>query len=118
MKNTKKRIITIVMVVAMFLAFTLPVLAGAVPVPKPDGGAIDGDMQSLAGKAIGIAQFIGIGIAVVMLIFYGVRYFTADPAKQGDLKKALWGYLIGAVCIFGAVIILEFIKGTVENANI
>ena len=112
----KKKLLTIVMVTAMFLALALPVLASQqipAPVPPTDPG-----MQSIAGKVIGIVQFLGIVVAVVMIIVYGIKYFTADVSGQADLKKAAPGFLIGAVCIFGAVAILEFVKKTIETQTI
>ena len=112
----KKKMITLIMIVAMFLALALPVLAGQqIPKPVPPS---DPNMQTLASKVIGIVQFLGIVVAVVMIIVYGIKYFTSDASGQADLKKALPGFLIGAVCIFGAVAILEFVKKTIENQNI
>lgn len=121
MKNTKKKALTIVMVMALFFTFVLPVVVQAdsveAPLVPPAKPPTDETLTSLAGTVIGYAQWLGIIVAVVMIIFYGVRYFTAAPDKQADLKKAIWGYLIGAACIFGASIILGFIGKSLVNAS-
>ncbi len=117
MKNTKKKLLTLVMVLALVLIFVLPTIVGANEIPNPNA-VTDQNLKTAASNIIGIAQFVGIAVAVIMLIVYGIRYFTAAPDKQAELKKAVWGYLIGAVCIFGAVTILQFVKKTLEDTSI
>ncbi len=112
----KKKLLTIILVVTFLFAAVLPVIVNADSFPKPGQiESIDSKISGPVNKAITIVQYIAIAIAVIMLIWYGVRYFTAAPEKQGDLKKAWWGYLIGAVCIFGAAAILQIVKGLVDT---
>ena len=114
MKNKKKIALTILMTVIAFITILLPtVVKATIPSPVPP---TDRNLNTLAGKILGYAQWIGILVAVVMLVFYGVKYFTSAPDKQGDLKKAMWGYLIGAACIFGASLILGFVSTTLLDA--
>ncbi len=117
MKNTKKKAITIITSLVLLIMMLLPLAAQAgieIPDPTPPS---DPKLKKLAAEIMGYAQWIGIIVAVVMLVFYGVRYFTSAPDKQADLKKALWGYLIGAACIFGASLILGFIGGALKSAG-
>lgn len=119
MKITKKKAITIITTVVLLAIMFLPLIVradvgmGDIPAGTPPA---DSKLNAIAGKILGYAQWIGIIIAIVMLIFYGVRYFTSAPDKQAELKKALWGYLIGAACIFGASIILGFIGDALKSA--
>lgn len=110
----KKRTLTRIIVLLSVFSTLMTVLSLANTIPEPTP-VKDGKITTLAGTIIGIVQFIGMAVAVAMLIWYGVRYFTSEPSKQAELKKAFWGYLIGAICIFGAVIILNFVKGFVEE---
>ena len=117
MKNSKKKLLSITLLLAMIFTMLLPSIVMGNEIP--DITAIkNNELSNAASNIIGIVQFVGIAVAVIMLIWYGVRYFTAAPEKQGDLKGLVWGYLIGAICIFGAVIILQFVKNTILNQNI
>lgn len=113
MKNTKKRILTVVMIITLLFIMVLPTIANAsvsdIEIPKPNPVEDEG-AKTLAGDIIGYIQLIGVVVAVVMIVWHGIRFFTESPEKQADLKKAFMGYLIGAACIFGAVGILQLVK--------
>lgn len=120
MKNTKKIILRVVFIILLLLITLLPTIVRAgdsiFDAIKPTGKEeIDPTLTSTARTIITVVQFIGVAVAVVMIIVYGIRYFTAAPDKQADLKKAIWGYLIGAVCIFGAVAILQVLKNSFDS---
>lgn len=78
-------------------------------VSDPTGGKI--------GKILGIIQFIGISVALAMLIIIGIQYVAAPAEKKGQIKDDALGYIIGAFCIFGAVAILQLIKTMVTNVT-
>jgi len=50
-----------------------------------------------------------------MLLVIGIKYITASPEGKADIKGTAIAYLIGAVCIFAAVGILNGIKDIVEK---
>ena len=50
-------------------------------------------------------------------IVIGIKYITASPEGKADIKGTAIAYLIGAVCIFAAVGILNGIKDIVEKLN-
>ena len=52
-----------------------------------------------------------------MLLVIGIKYITASPEGKADIKGTAIAYLIGAVCIFAAVGILNGIKDIVEKLN-
>ncbi len=119
MKKNKKRILTIVIIAISLITMFLPTIVNATNtpvIPKPTPPS-DPNLSTLAEKILGYAQWLGILVAVVMIVFYGIKYFTAAPEKQGELKKAMWGYLLGAVAIFGASLILGFISKALSAAS-
>ncbi len=117
MKNTKKKLLTGVMVVILMFIMVLPTIVKADDdVPRP-GPVDNSELTGYATMILGYVQWIGIVIAIIMLMWYGIRYFTSSPDKQGDLKKAAWGYLIGAACLFGASFIIGFVKKTIEQGT-
>jgi len=59
-------------------------------------------MSNYGGKILGIAQAIGISVAVIMLAVIAIKYFVASASEQADLKGQLIPYVIGACLLFGA----------------
>ena len=55
--------------------------------------------------------------SLAMLLVIGIKYITASPEGKADIKGTAIAYLIGAVCIFAAVGILNGIKDIVEKLN-
>lgn len=73
--------------------------------------------KSISGAAITIAQVIGVGIAVIMLIVLAMKYMTSAPSDRAEIKKHMVVYVIGAVVMFSAVGILQIIKALAASVN-
>ena len=69
-------------------------------ITAPEGGA------DIANKILGILMWVGVAIAVGMLIFLGIKYVTSSPDGKADLKKQLGIYILGFVFIVGATTIV------------
>ena len=76
-----------------------------------------GKADSVVSQILGILQFTAVAIALAMLLVIGIKYITASPEGKADIKGTAIAYLIGAVCIFAAVGILNGIKDIVEKLN-
>ena len=67
-----------------------------------------------AGKMIGmiinIAQVIGTGVAIIMLIVLAIKYIAASPEGKADIKKNATVYIVGAVILFAASGILAIVR--------
>ena len=62
------------------------------------------------GKQVaGIASAIGVAVAMVILIWLGIKYITASPDGKADVKKSALPYIIGAVVLFAASSILGLV---------
>ena len=48
-------------------------------------------------------------LAVAAIVFAGVRYMFASADQKADIKKSMVILVIGAVFVFGASIIIDFI---------
>ena len=57
-------------------------------------------------------MWVGVMIAVGMMIFLGIKYVTASPDGKADLKKQLGIYVLGLVLILAATTIV----GIIANA--
>ena len=109
-----KKFISILLTIAMMAVMMSPVLA--MPTVAPDYGAINGtNAQTIANKILGIIQWFGYIIGFAMLLYIGIKYMMSAANDKADMKKALIGYVIGAIILFGASTIIGLFKGNVLN---
>lgn len=52
---------------------------------------------------IGLLQFVGSGISIIVVTILGMKYILASPADKADVKKSIMPIIIGCVLLFGAV---------------
>ena len=113
-KTTKKSLAKIAMIlVTLAMVFGLKSFATGInfkPEPPSDDKA-----TGIANTIIGLIQFIGVAIALGMLIIIGIKYITAEPSEKANIKDQSLVYLFGAILIFAATGILEAVKGLAKN---
>ena len=116
--KTKKTLIKALIVLLSLSLFTLPMLAnasGIVESLNPETGKIQGEQGKFTNRLLGIIQFVGVAVALGMLIIIGIRYVAAPAEEKGKIKDTAIGYLFGAVCIFGATFLLRAISSLVST---
>ncbi|MBP3284031.1 MAG: hypothetical protein J6M02_00845 [Clostridia bacterium] len=68
------------------------------------------DPLNEAGATVtGVIKILGYIIAVVMVMWLGIQYIIATPAKKAELKGKLWSMAIGVLLLVGGVTILDVI---------
>lgn len=105
--KTIMKILTIVMIVAMVATMASSVFAMDIP---SAGGSVPGGMNSAAGQVITIVQFVCYAAAVIMLMVLGVKFISASPDGKAEIKKSAVIYVVGALLVFFAGLILGWIK--------
>lgn len=83
----------------------------------PSSGQIanEAGLTKIFSTILGLIQYVGIIIAVIVLILTGVKYFTTPPSKRAEISKQFITYIIAAFLLFGASAILALIKNIVEK---
>lgn len=113
-KKTIVRILSIALMVAMIAMCLNNVVLADTPDPstfKGDGtGATAQKFTSILNTILGIAQVIGVAVAIIMLIVLAIKYISAAPGDKAEIKKHAVVYIVGAVVLFGASGILGIIK--------
>ena len=61
---------------------------------------------------------VGIGTITIVSVIMAIRWITATPDKQAQLKQQLIGLVVAAFVIFGAVGIWEFVIHVMNSTNI
>lgn len=110
-KKTIFKILSIALMVVM-VAMCLGNVALADVDYKPDGSSSTTatKFQTILNIFLGLAQVIGIAIAVIMLIVLAIKYISAAPGDKAEIKKHAVIYIVGAVVLFAASGIIQIIK--------
>lgn len=100
-------IIAIVSIATMCNAYT--------PTITATSSAGTGLAEEIGGAVLGIVSAIGMAVALIMLVWLGVKYVMASPDGKADIKKQAFAYILGAVLIFGASTIIGYIKTFIDE---
>lgn len=101
------------MIIVALLIVSVSTLCFAIPDPgdfKGDAGSAETGIMNVSNMVLGIAQVIGVAVAVIMLVILAIKYISAAPSEKGDIKKSAFVYVIGALLLFGGVAVLNIIQ--------
>jgi len=91
----------------MPLAFATTATNGVPFTAQADNQVDLGIVEDATGMAMQVLTFVGYGIAVVMILWLGVQWILATPAKKAELKGKMWSMAIGILLLVGGVTILN-----------
>ena len=119
MKRSKKIILTVlpILFVLMFV-FTTNVFADVISTNFDEitGGT---EIDSVTSTARNVWKTIAIILqiaAIAAIVFAGVRYMFASADTKADIKKQMVILVVGAVLVFGASTVVQFIMGITNEA--
>ncbi len=67
------------------------------------GDASGTGIGKIINSVIGIIQFTGSGIAIIVVSILGIKYLLSSPTERADIKKMAVPIIIGCVLLFGCV---------------
>ena len=76
----------------------------------------DGNVTNPVTSVLNIVSYICYVAAIILLIMLGIKYMTAAPEGKAEIKKMAITYVIGAVLVFAAGVVLMLISRVSENA--
>lgn len=112
MKKLSKIFAVLLILAIAMVAFTTVANATAGDVAnifqKAEESDVDtGDMTTVAGNIVNIITWVGIIVAIIVLLVLGIKYMMGSAAEKAEYKKTMIPYLVGAVLIFGASAIVQ-----------
>ena len=122
-----KKILSIMLIVIMIFAFSNSVFASqaereqtiqknqALASASSSGSTTKNKVGEMADVIIGVIQVIGVAVAIIMLIMLGIKYVSAAPSEKADIKKSAVIYIVGAVLLFGASLVLGLVKNLISD---
>lgn len=96
----------------MIIATILMVVNMVYAIPTGDTGVATSNLGTTTNNIIGIVQYICYAAAVILLVVLGVRFMMASPEGKAEIKKSAVIYVVGAVLVFSAGLILNLVKKT------
>lgn len=70
---------------------------------------------TIINTAIGIIQYAGSGLAVVMVSILGIKYLIAAPSDKADVKKQILPLVIGCAILFASVNLVQIVANFTET---
>lgn len=114
MKKKAKIInILLILLILMFNCFNMvKVYATQSTVPdvnyyKPTEESVPTEVTNVASTIVSILQVVGTVIAVITLMFLGIKYMAGSAQDRAEYKKSMIPYLIGCVMLFAIVTIIS-----------
>ena len=124
MKKTTKiiKILLIVMLITLNFLNVVKVYASQPIVPdvnyyKPIEEDTPEEVLDVAGTVVVILQVLGTAIAVITLMFIGIKYMTAGVEEKASYKKSMIPYLIGCLLLFTTVTIINAMYHLLDPIN-
>lgn len=123
--NKVMKIVVAMLLIAMVAMFASQVvLAGIDPAnaslkgtfTKTDTSGASNAASNVIGMIINIAQVIGMGVAIIMLVVLAIQYIAASPEGKAEIKKNATIYIVGAIILFAASGILGIIRRFAVNS--
>lgn len=120
--NSKKimKIVSVLLIIATVLSAVNMVfgISDLGTMPQPGTGGVT-TIQNPVQNVMGIVQYICYAAAVILLVILGVKFMAASPEGKAEIKKSAIIYIVGAILVFAAGVILGIIsnlgKGTLGS---
>lgn len=73
---------------------------------------LESSINSATGDILGILQGVGVGIIAIFVVIIGYKVITGGREGLREAKSSVMGLIIGAVLLFGALAVSEWLKTT------
>lgn len=115
-----KKAFTVLMIIATVALGVNMLLGGAVnadvPIPSVDQGTTPSELTTATNNVLSIVAYLCYAAAVILLIMLGIKYMTQAPDGKAEIKKMAVTYVVGAVLVFAAGVVLSVISSVSKSA--
>ena len=113
--------------IATILMFAILTVSNFTVMAYDITGKFDGDISTVnydsktaikevLGASLDIVRYVGVGIALIILMYIGVKFMMAAPGERAQIKEYSLNYVIGAAVLIGASGILTIIRDFAQSA--
>ncbi len=108
MKKSKKILFRILPIFILCIMLVSPYVLGLSTNVPNNTDSIE-EVDSAANKIWGTVLLILQMAAIAAVVIAGIRYMFASADQKAEIKKSMIGLVIGAILVFAASIVLQFI---------
>lgn len=91
-------------------------LGGGLPIPSVNAGSTPGALTTTTSNILTIVAYLCYTAAVILLIMLGIKYMTQAPDGKAEIKKMAVTYVIGAILVFAAGLVLQVLSSIFNDA--
>lgn len=116
--STIKKVFTVLIIIATIALGVNMLLGGtvnALEIPKVDAGTTPGALKSTTQNILTIVAYLCYTAAVILLIMLGIKYMTAAPDGKAEIKKTAVTYVVGAILVFAAGLVLTLLSNVFKD---
>lgn len=113
--NKKIYKITMTLSIIVYLFGALTIISNASDLSQIYNVSGDTTYNNIAGKIIGLVQFICYAAAIIILLYKGVGFMSKAPEAKAEAKKELIAYAVGAFILFGIGSLIKIIGDIAMN---
>lgn len=114
MKRNMVKIITVLVVLLIVLS---NLVTFAVDLSTKFNGELSADLngaksatQEIVGTILDVVRIVGMGIALIMLTYIGIKFMLASPNERANIKQYSINYVIGAFILIAGVGLLTVVR--------
>ncbi len=114
------KILSLFMIIFLLCAFITPVFAAGegdvdVNLDFTTDASDNSNLGDLFSNVWGTVQTVASFIALIMVVFAGIRYMFASADQKADIKKQTIILIVGAIFIFAAGSIVNLIANAAQG---
>ena len=83
-----------------------------------DTTPLSGNISDFLTTLVVVVKYIGVAVAIIILLVLGTKYVVAAPGERADIKKSAVPYVIGAFVLFATSGLLSLIQSFAEILNV
>ena len=118
--STIKKAFTTIMIIAT-IAVSINILLGGtvnatLGIPSVSAGSTPNALKTTTQNVLTIVAYLCYTAAVILLIMLGIKYMTQAPDGKAEIKKMAVTYVIGAILVFAAGLVLQVLISVFTDA--
>lgn len=119
--STIKKVFTVLIIIATMALSVNMLLSGTayasgLDIPSVSAGSTPGALKTTTQNILTIVAYLCYTAAVILLIMLGIKYMTAAPDGKAEIKKTAVTYVVGAILVFAAGLVLTLLKNVFNDA--
>jgi len=110
--NKVMKMFSVLLIAVMLVSVATPVFASMITPAEIENSVTfgsTGDLQTMAGKVVGLIRNIAVIAGVILLSVIGVKFMMGSAEEKAEYKKSLMPLVVGIVVVMAATQIMTMV---------